>query len=143
METSTLDKELSAWCTSYVTAFSAYDADGIGAHWAFPALIIIGNRRISFKSADHFLANTEMLLGFYKRQGVAKAERQLISSMPMTDEVAAMVVKDRMVDARGAGIVTWQAAYMLQKSGGDWRAVSAVADGETDAWNARGTPLGS
>ena len=39
----------------------------------------------------------------------------------------------------GVEIAGWQAAYVLQRVSGDWRAVMAVADGETEAWAARGT----
>jgi len=138
-----LASELDAWCQSYVTAFSAYDAVGIESHWTFPALIIQGERSLVFKSSDHFTKNTEALLGFYKREGVARADRKLISCMRMGEATAAMTVEDNMLDDAGGEIVSWQAAYVLQQIGGKWRAVSAVADGESAAWAARGTPLGS
>lgn len=134
---------LAAWCKSYVTAFSAYDAAGIEAHWAFPALIIHDGARTPFKSAEHFTRNTSALLSFYERQGVAQAERKLISCMSMGDGAASIVVHDRMLNSTGGEIVTWQAAYVLQRIDGDWRAVFAIADGEKAAWNKRGTPLGS
>ena len=53
-----------------------------------------------------------------------------------------MIVADRMLDATGAVIAEWQASYVLQRVAGTWKAVMAVADGEVDAWTARGTPLG-
>ena len=138
-----LEAMLSAWCQSYVDAFSDYDAEGIERHWVFPALIINDGKRIAFKSAEQFTRNTSALLGFYKRQGVARAERKLITCMQMHIDVAAMRVHDQMLDASGNNIVEWQAAYVLQNTEGAWRAACAVADGEADAWKARGTPLGS
>jgi len=53
-----------------------------------------------------------------------------------------MIVSDVMSTANGDEIASWQAAYVLQRVNGAWKAVMAVADGETDAWAARGTPLG-
>lgn len=138
-----LEAQLDAWCQSYVTAFSAYDAGGIEAHWAFPALIVHQGRQSSFKTAEQFTANTSALLSFYKRQGVAKAERKLLSCMKMAHNAASMCVEDVMLDAGGGEIVGWQAAYVLHRISGEWRAIFAVADGEGEAWKARGTPLGS
>lgn len=138
-----LEEELASWCQSYVDAFSAYDVAGISAHWSFPALILQKGRSISFPSESVFARNTEALLGFYKRQGVARAERALACCLSMSIDVAAMRVRDRMLDVRGDDIVSWEASYVLQRVDGVWRAVCAAADGETDAWRARGTPLGS
>lgn len=138
-----LESELSNWCASYVEAFSAYDAKGIEAHWSFPALILQNGRSISLRSAEAFTANTQNLLDFYKRQGVVRAERKLISHMEMGDNSASMTVEDKMLGSDGAQIVSWRASYVLQRAGGAWCAVLAAADGETNAWKMRGTPLGS
>ncbi len=139
---SALDTELAAWCASYVGVFSDYDAPAISQHWAFPNVVVQAGRRFSFKQAEDFTANTEKLLSFYRAQGVAKAERALLGHMAMAEDIASIEVEDRMVDASGALIAGWKAAYVLQRIDGDWRAIMAVADGETAAWAARGTPLG-
>lgn len=138
-----LRASLDQWCQSYVTAFSAYDAPAIAAHWRFPALIVQASRNVVFKSSDHFNANTEALLGFYKKHDVAKGERALVDSLSLSRDTASITVADRMVTPSGATIVEWQAAYTLQSLDGDWKAIMAVADGEVNAWAARGTPLGS
>lgn len=137
-----LQTELDDWCQSYVTAFSAYDADGIAAHWTFPAVILQSGRSMTFKSAEHFSKNTGMLLGFYKVHAVDRAIRSVVDCFAMNDETVAMTVADKMVTATGDVIVTWQAAYVLQRIDGKWRAVMAQADGELSAWAERGTPLG-
>lgn len=137
-----LRTELDEWCQSYVTAFSAYDADGIAAHWTFPAVILRGGRSVTFKSAEHFSKNTGMLLGFYKEHAVDRAIRRLVDCFAMTDDTVAMTVADEMVTATGEVIVSWQAAYVMQRVDGKWRAVLAQADGELSAWTERGTPLG-
>ena len=138
-----LQTELSSWCASYVEAFSAYDAAGIEDHWTFPAFIIHDGGRTTFKTPGQFSANTSALLSFYKRRGVARAERKLISCMSLSTDVASMQVHDVMLNADAQNIVEWHAGYMLQRSGGTWKAVCAVATGETAAWRAIGTPLGS
>ncbi|MEO0549410.1 MAG: hypothetical protein AAFZ91_05780 [Pseudomonadota bacterium] len=138
-----LATELEAWCASYVAAFSAYDAEGVSAHWAFPALILQGKHRLVFAEEAKFTKNTENLLAFYRRQDVDRADRKLLEAFEMGDATAAMRVEDQMLTPDGDLIATWQASYMLQKQADGWRAVSAVADGELAAWAARGTPLGS
>lgn len=137
-----LETELRDWCQSYVDAFNAGDGGAIAAHWMFPALTTQAGRSFTFKSEDHFAKNTDILLGFYRAQKVDRVERQLVEAHRMHTGTAAMVVSDVMYDADGAEIASWQAAYVLQQANGAWKAVMAVADGETDAWVARGTPLG-
>ena len=137
-----LRDELAAWCQSYVGAFNAGDADAIADHWGFPALTTQAGRSFSFKSAEHFAKNTDRLLGFYRAQKVDRVERALVDCYLLHQNTAAMTVSDVMYDAAGDALVSWQAAYVLQRVDGAWKAVMAVADGETEAWAARGTPLG-
>lgn len=134
--------ELERWCASYVTAFSAYDASGIGGHWAFPAVITQSGRRMSFANQTDFDANTNALLSFYEAQGVKRADRSLIDILLLNGDTAAITVADTMRAEDGSAIVDWRAAYVLQRVGEDWKAVMAVADGELAAWRQRGTPLG-
>ena len=138
-----LEAELTHWCQSYVTAFSAYDAVAIAEHWAFPSLIIHEGGRAVFKTAEHFSKNTAMLLSFYERQGVARAERTLLSLQELGAGAVSMRVWDVMLDSASETITQWEAAYLLQRIDGNWRAVCAAADGEAAAWRSRGTPLGS
>ena len=118
------------------------DPERIGAHWTFPALIFRGEGRLVFDSEAPFARNTAGLLGFYERQGVARAERRLIEVLAMSENGVAITVADRMLDAGGGEIVSWKAAYLLQGLQQGWRAAVAFADGEIAAWAARGTPLG-
>ena len=138
-----LEAQLAQWCASYVSAFSDFDSERIGTHWAFPSVIIHEGRRLVFNSVDQFSANTGALLTFYERQGVARANRKLVSCMSMTPEIASIRVNDEMVGRHGDVIVAWFAAYVLQKIDHSWKAILAVADGEAEAWKQRGTPLGS
>jgi|OrbTmetagenome_3_1107373.scaffolds.fasta_scaffold02787_3 hypothetical protein len=139
---SDLHTQLAAWCQSYVAAFNARDADAIAAHWSFPALTTQAGRSFAFKSSEHFSKNTEILLGFYQAQSVDRVERELVGCHVMHRDAAAITVSDVMYTAAGETVASWNAAYVLQRVDGAWRAVMAVADGETEAWAARGTPLG-
>jgi len=98
------------WCQSYVTAFSAFDVEAISKHWAFPALIVAGHQNLTFQSADAFNRNTDGLLGFYRKVGVARAHRKLLTVSEMGQGTASITVADKMVDRDGAQIVTWEAA---------------------------------
>ena len=140
---SDLREDLNAWCVSYVRAFCAYDAEAIAAHWTFPALTTQAGRSFSFASQEHFAKNTDKLLGFYRSQNVAKVERTILETHSLHPDIATMTVADVMRTPSNEEIVRWTAAYVLQRTGGIWKAVMAVADGETQAWAARGTPLGS
>lgn len=137
-----LQNELDSWCQSYVRAFCAYDPVAIAAHWTFPALTTQAGRSFAFKSSDHFASNTGHLLAFYRQQNVAQVERAIIACGLMSDHIATMTVNDKMLTADNQPIAGWQASYVLQRIDGAWKAVMAVADGETAAWDARGTPLG-
>lgn len=137
-----LRADLEAWCRSYVTAFESYDAEAIAAHWTFPALTTQAGRSFTFKSEEHFAKNTGLLLGFYQAQNVARVERRVVDLLQMSPDAVSMTVRDRMLDAQGYEIAAWQAAYVIQRVDGTWKAVAAVADGEVEAWAARGTPLG-
>ncbi|MEM0985161.1 MAG: hypothetical protein AAGJ32_02845 [Pseudomonadota bacterium] len=137
-----LEEALADWCARYVTAFVAYDATAIARHWAFPALIVQDGKRFAFSDDGAFTKNTGALLGFYEAQGVAAAERSLLSAVALGEGTAAIGVEDIMRSGNGGEIVRWRAGYVLSLVEGDWRAVMADAGGETRAWAARGTPLG-
>lgn len=137
-----LETELADWCQSYVAAFNSEDAEAIARHWTFPALTTQAGRSFTFKSDEHFARNTGILLGFYRAQNVDRVERTLTACHLLHRDAASMTVADIMYTADGEAIASWQAAYVLQRVDGAWKAVMAVADGETEAWAARGTPLG-
>lgn len=132
-----------AWCQSYVSAFSAYDVAGIASHWVYPAQVLQKGRMFTFAEQDAFARNVSGLCGFYRAQGVARAKRDLLDMFEIGAGVAAIRVKDIMLDVTGDTIVSWQAGYTLQETDKGWRAMFALADGETVAWAARGTPLGT
>lgn len=137
-----LEAALKAWCASYIDAFMAWDAAAIAAHWTYPALVTQTGQSFTFKSADHFTKNTERLLSFYKGEDVARVTRQLGSSQALPGQSAAIIAADEMFTEDGTRMIGWQSFYVLQRIDGHWKAVMAVADGESEAWAARGSVLG-
>lgn len=138
-----LKTELEAWCASYVTAFETFDAEMIGAHWAFPAMVVSNHRQLVMADADTFNRNTGHLIAFYERQNARKVVREVLFASPMLAESAMMRVKDTISTPAGEPITEWVSAYVLRKTDAGWKAIFADATGEADAWAARGTPLGS
>ncbi|MEM7661812.1 MAG: hypothetical protein AAF292_06155 [Pseudomonadota bacterium] len=141
-EPEALRGDLSAWCTSYVEAFEAFDVRAIGSHWSFPATILTGNRQMVLKTVDDFNANTAALVDFYRAQDVAQVKRVVRRVFQMSECLAAMQVSDVMQSASGDTLVEWDSSYVLREDGNTWRAIFADANGEVNAWASRGTPLG-
>lgn len=140
--TTALKAELEAWCAHYIEAFIAFDAEAIAAAWTYPATVNQGGRVFLFKDQEAFARNTQKLCEFYDKQGVARAERTVLDVLALGDGTASMRVADVMYDRKGEALASWEAGYTLVRVKGDWKAVFAVADGETESWAARGTPLG-
>ena len=137
-----LRSALAAWCASYVRAFEAYDADAIAAHWTYPSLTTQAGRSFAFKSDEHFSKNTSRLLGFYKAQDVRRVVRHIVDAQAINLDTARMTVSDEMLNSADEPLAEWQATYIMQRVDDAWKAVMAIADGEVEAWAARGTPLG-
>ena len=142
-EATALREELDAWCSSYITAFEAFNVKAIGAHWLFPAMVVSGGRQLIMKDAASFDRNTSALTNFYKAQNATRVQRTVLSCHMMLEQSAAMRVKDIISTAQNEPITEWVSAYVLRKTQLGWRAIFADATGEADAWAARGTPLGS
>lgn len=134
--------ELEAWCADYIKAFMAFDGARIAQAWAFPATVSQSGRVFLFKDEAGFAGNTQKLCGFYERQGVVRAERAVLEVLALGPDTASMRVADVMYNKQGEVLARWEAGYTLVRKDAGWRAVFAVADGETESWAARGTPLG-
>ena len=137
-----LRAELEDWCAGYIDAFMVFDGAKIAEFWAFPATVSQSGRIFLFKDETAFAGNTQKLCGFYQREGVVKAERTVLEVLALGPDTASMRVADVMYDRTGEALAQWEAGYTLQRLDGGWKAVFAVADGETENWAARGTPLG-
>jgi len=126
----------------YVAAFGRRDLDAISALWAFPATIIARGRSVCFDAAA-FRANSAALCAFYDRQGMAEAQKTVLAAEALFPGLWLVRTADRMIDAQGREIAHWDHAYLLTETEGGPRAIVAMADGELDAWEKNGTPVGS
>jgi hypothetical protein len=72
---------------------------------------------------------------------MARADKEIIGFVPLTDSTAAVPTKDRLYDAAGALIVEWEHAYLMSNTPTGIKVAAALPDGERRAWQERGTPL--
>lgn len=138
-----LGAELTGWCECYVAAFNRFDVETIGAHWAFPAMVVSSGRQIVLKDFETFNKNTSVLTEFYQRQSVHSVQRRVLSCVRLVEGSAAMRVQDVVFSLSGEKVTEWVSAYILRRTELGWKAIFADATGEVKAWAARGTPLGS
>src|SRR5690242_9497838 len=136
-------KSVEEFFVAYAAAFSRLDVDAIVGLWSLPAFITTAERSGCFAEADAFRRNIEALCAFYRAQGLSRAKKTVMRIHRLSDGVAAVTTRDELFDARRRRIVRWQHAYLIRKTTQGLRAIAAVADGEMNAWNARGTPLGN
>ena len=127
----------------YASAFSNCAVSEISSLWAFPALITAGYSSAVFTDEESFAKNTTALCEFYKRQGVSRAQKTVLSTDEHYDDVVIVRTKDELFGEDDSLIVQWEHVYLIRRLEGEWRVLVAVADGEVAAWTARGTPLGS
>ena len=134
--------EIAAFFDEYADAFSRGDVDAICALWAWPAFFVARGRRAAL-DATAFRANTAAILAAYRGFGVARAEKRVVEIRPLFEGLRLVRTADRMIDAGGAALAAWEHLYLLSRTREGLRAVAAFPDGELDAWQGRGTPLGS
>ena len=129
---------------AYADAFTRRDMSAIASMWQYPCFITDKSGGASFRDKDAFQRNLDRMGGFYDAQGVRHADASVNSVESNYDGVAHVRVDYRFADADGQTIIAWPTDYVLrQNTDGAWKACFAVADGETAAWAARGTPLGA
>ena len=131
-----------AFFDRYADNFSRGDIAAVNDAWAMPCFIS-GPRSGAFTDAEVFARNTEGLVAFYAAQGLAKAEKTVLSAEVQYDGVTLVRTADRLSDAAGEEIATWEHLYLMRRFSDGWKVVTAICDGEVAAWAARGTPLGS
>jgi hypothetical protein len=136
--------EAKAFFDAYADCFTRGDVEGVMDRWLLPAFISgSGGKSGSFADRDQFSANTRKLCEFYAAQGVMRAEKTVLNVQELFDDVALVRTGDRLSDENDATVAEWEHVYMLRRGDSEWKVFLAVADGELDAWNAHGTPLGS
>jgi hypothetical protein len=135
-------EEIERYFDDYAEAFSRGDVDAVCALWAYPAFFVARGKRAALDEAA-FRANTEAILAFYRARGMARAEKRVLAADTLFDGLWLARTADRLLDAEGLVIAQWEHTYLLSRTASGLRAVAAMPDGELDAWQARGTPLGS
>jgi hypothetical protein len=135
-------KDIARFFDDYAEAFSRGDAAAVCALWAFPAFFVARGKRVALDEAA-FRANTEAILAFYREQGMARADKRLLSADALFEGLWLARTGDRLLDGAERTIAEWEHIYLLSRTDSGLRAVAAMPDGELDAWDARGTPLGS
>ena len=126
----------------YADAFSRFDIDEICTMWAYPAYIAGRGKRASL-TEDEFRANTAALCAFYDRQGMKKARKQVVELARLIGGTTAVRTADQVFDGEGSVIAAWEHVYVLSETTDGIKAITALPDEELDAWDARGTPMGS
>jgi len=125
----------------YAEAFSREDVDEICALWDYPAFMSYEGRQ-AVLDKDQFRQNTFALCAFYRAQGLARAEKQVLDLARLTPTTASVRTEDRLYNAEGDLIAAWEHVYLLSQTAHGIKAVAALPDNELRAWRERGTPLG-
>ena len=128
---------------SYAAAFSKGDARAITGFWAFPAFVTTPQGNAAFEDPERFEANTTALCAFYSRQGLTKVEAETVSINELHQGIALVKTHYRLYGNQDSLIVAWMHTYLIRHERDDIKLITAIADGELAAWEARGTPLGS
>ena len=123
-------QDISIFFDVYAQAFSRADVDAIAGAWSLPAVISTAEHGpVCFADDVAFRRNTEALCAFYARQGVARAEKRVVSVQHLSAATASVVTADRLYDAEGGLVAAWKHAYVLRERAGRITAFAAVADG--------------
>jgi hypothetical protein len=134
--------EVQALFDDYAAAFGPGDVGRICGEWAYPAFFSARGKRAALDEAA-FRANTETLCRFYAAQGVAGAAKSVLAVEQLAAGLAFVRTADRLTGADGAMVAEWQHGYLLSDTADGLRIVMAMPEEELDAWQRRGTPLGS
>lgn len=134
--------QVQALFDDYAEAFARADVARICRHWAYPAYFSARGKRAALDEAA-FRANTGTLCRFYAAQGVAGAAKSVLAVDELVAGLAFVRTADRLTGADGAIVAEWRHGYLLSDTADGLRIVMAMPEEELDAWQRRGTPLGS
>ncbi len=126
----------------YAKAFTDMDVDEVCARWSYPAFMAARGNQTSMDETA-FRTNTIALCNFYRAQGVARAEKQVLELVRLTETTSTVRTADTLFDAKGDLVAAWEHVYLLTETPLGVRVAVALPDGELAAWRSRGTPLGS
>jgi hypothetical protein len=76
--------------TGYAKAFSDMDVDEVCARWSYPAFMAARGKQATLDEAA-FRTNTVAQCDFYRAQGVARAEKQVLELVRLTETTSRYV----------------------------------------------------
>jgi hypothetical protein len=121
---------------AYAAGFTRLDVDDVCHRWAYPAYFVYRGVRSSLSEAE-FRTNTEALCRFYASQGMARATKETLDVVQLTETTATVRTADALYDAQGQLIAKWVHAYLLSDTTEGLRVVCAMPDEELEAWGER------
>lgn len=128
---------------AYANAFMSYDAEKISEFWLYPSMVNVGEKSAINADVAEFKNNLAPLLDFYKKQGVAKVNKQLIEAVITIPSCVFITTFDQLFDENEKIITSWNHYYVVrQASDRTWKIALSIADEEIEAWEDNGTPLG-
>ena len=71
---------------------------------------------------------------------MARAEKQVIGFVALTETTAAVRTRDRLYDASGTLMAEWEHAYLMSDTPDGLKVAAALPDDEHRAWRERATP---
>ena len=138
----TITREMArVYFQKYDSTFSSFDIKAITNLWAFPAFITTPSISVCFQDIPSFEENTKGLCDFYRSQGVTKTRKTVSGFDLMFDGIASVRTIDQLYNSENDLIAEWEHSYLIRQTENGIRAIVAIADGELQAWAARGTPL--
>lgn len=133
------DAEVAKFLAAYGTAWSAFDPDAIGAHYALPQIVVRDGSTTFLETDAEILADIDALTELYREHGVARIVLEIEKIEPLPDHAARAVVRWHLKDASGAELLAYPLAYTIVEDDDGVLAIVAVdADGQADAHRAAG-----
>jgi hypothetical protein len=116
----------------YVQAFTDQDVDKVCSSWAYPAFMVSEGRQMTLDS-EAFRSLVVRLCTSYTRQGMKRAEKELLDLVPLTETTAVARTRDVLYDSDGEIVAKWEHAYLLSDTDEGIKVAAAMPDGEHPA----------
>ena len=118
--------DLQAYFERYATAFEAYDAAAIAAHYAVPALLVRDGVPTTLSTPEAVLDSVERLLDLHRAWGVETSRVAAVAEVEAAPEHRIARVDWRL--GRRASRVRWTytTTYVLVQADADGRIVAAL-----------------
>ena len=122
-----------AFIERYRDTFESFDADAIGACFAFPCQVTSEAATVTVMSVpavEAWVPQVARIVGAYRLLGVHHAEILDLQVVPVTPRIAHALVRWGLRDGNGATVYDFTASYALADLGDGLR-VTAIAHDET------------